>query len=72
MSDSPKFRADHVGSLLRPPTLLDARKRHETGEITDGELRALEDEAIATALAMQEESGIDVVAGAADGGKVSG
>jgi hypothetical protein len=55
------FRADHVGSLLRPPGLLDARHRHEAGEIGDEELRSAEDAAIATAVAMQEEAGIDVV-----------
>ena len=55
------FRADHVGSLLRPPALLDARKRHEAGELTDAGLRAIEDEAIAAAVRLQEESGIDVV-----------
>jgi 5-methyltetrahydropteroyltriglutamate--homocysteine methyltransferase len=55
------FRADHVGSLLRPPGLLDARHRHEAGEISDEELRSAEDTAITTAVAMQEEAGIDVV-----------
>jgi 5-methyltetrahydropteroyltriglutamate--homocysteine methyltransferase len=58
---TPKFRADHVGSLLRPPALLEARTRHEAGEIGDDELRAPEDDTIAAAVRMQEESGIDVV-----------
>jgi 5-methyltetrahydropteroyltriglutamate--homocysteine methyltransferase len=61
MTDTPEFRADHVGSLLRPPALLEARTRHEAGKIGDDELRALEDKAIAAAVSMQEESGIDVV-----------
>jgi 5-methyltetrahydropteroyltriglutamate--homocysteine methyltransferase len=61
MTDSRRFRADQVGSLLRPPSLLDARARHETGEIGDDELRRIEDEAIAAAVSMQEESGIHVV-----------
>jgi 5-methyltetrahydropteroyltriglutamate--homocysteine methyltransferase len=56
-----KFRADHVGSLLRPPALLDARKRHEAGELSAAGLEAAEDEAIAAAVRLQEESGIDVV-----------
>ena len=43
------------------PGLLDARHRHEAGEIGDEELRSAEDAAIATAVAMQEEAGIDVV-----------
>ena len=41
----PPFRADHVGSLLRPPRLLQARD-HEAGRIDDDELRGIEDEAI--------------------------
>ena len=35
LRDTPPFRADHVGSLLRPPELLDARAKHEAGEIGD-------------------------------------
>ena len=61
MTGTPKFRADHVGSLLRPPALLEARTRHEAGEIGEDELRAREDDAIAAAVRMQEESGVDVV-----------
>jgi 5-methyltetrahydropteroyltriglutamate--homocysteine methyltransferase len=49
---SPPFRADHVGSLLRPPELLRARE-----EGADG-LRAIEDEAIRAAVRMQEELGL--------------
>ena len=41
MADPVKFRADHVGSLLRPPALLRARRRHEAGEITGLEQLAL-------------------------------
>jgi 5-methyltetrahydropteroyltriglutamate--homocysteine methyltransferase len=55
------FRADHVGSLLRPEPLLAARRRHEASEITDDELRAIEDAAITDAVRSQEEAGIDVV-----------
>jgi 5-methyltetrahydropteroyltriglutamate--homocysteine methyltransferase len=56
-----KFRADHVGSLLRPEPLLAARRRHQAGEITAGELRAAENAAITAAVRMQEDAGIDVV-----------
>jgi methionine synthase II (cobalamin-independent) len=42
----PPFRAEHIGSLLRPQNLLDARRRHAAGEIDVGELRACEDDAI--------------------------
>jgi 5-methyltetrahydropteroyltriglutamate--homocysteine methyltransferase len=58
---TPPFRADHVGSLLRPPALLEARRRHDEGTISEAELRTLEDEAIAAAVKREEETGIDVV-----------
>ena len=56
--NSPPFRADHVGSLLRPPILKDARARHERGEISDGYLRTVEDAAIERAIARQAEIGL--------------
>jgi 5-methyltetrahydropteroyltriglutamate--homocysteine methyltransferase len=55
---SPPFRADHVGSLLRPPELAVARERAAAGEITASELRGLEDDAIRAAVAMQEDLGL--------------
>ena len=55
------YRADHVGSLLRPPELLDARAVHARGEMTLESLRALEDGCILEALAMQRSAGIDVL-----------
>jgi len=54
----PPFRADHVGSLLRPPILKDARARHERGEISDEYLRTVEDAAIEHAIARQAETGL--------------
>src|SRR3954454_6611176 len=54
----PPFRADHVGSLLRPAALLRARAAHAAGEIEVGELRAVEDTAIREAVAMQERVGL--------------
>jgi 5-methyltetrahydropteroyltriglutamate--homocysteine methyltransferase len=54
----PPFRADHVGSLLRPQALLDARERYAEGSLTVEELRAAEDEAIRDAVRMQEEVGL--------------
>jgi methionine synthase II (cobalamin-independent) len=56
-----KFRADHVGSLLRPESLLAARRQHEAGELDDAGLRAAEDAAIGPAVARQLAAGIDVV-----------
>ncbi len=55
---SPPFRADHVGSLLRPPRLLQARDDVAAGRITADDLRAVEDEEIPGAIAMQEEVGL--------------
>ena len=43
----PPFRADHVGSFLRPQRLLEAREKKAKGEITPAQLRAVEDDAIA-------------------------
>jgi len=57
----PPFRADHVGSLLRPPALLEARARHQAGELSAQELRAVEDESIRGAVALQEEVGLEGV-----------
>ncbi|MDF2118944.1 5-methyltetrahydropteroyltriglutamate--homocysteine S-methyltransferase [Roseiarcaceae bacterium H3SJ34-1] len=57
----PPFRADHVGSLLRPPNLLDARERFRRGELSAVELKGKEDVAIAGAIAMQEELGLQSI-----------
>jgi 5-methyltetrahydropteroyltriglutamate--homocysteine methyltransferase len=56
--ETPPFRADHVGSLLRPPELLRAREDHAAGRIDAGELREIEDEAIRKVVRMQEEVGL--------------
>jgi 5-methyltetrahydropteroyltriglutamate--homocysteine methyltransferase len=58
MRDKPPFRADHVGSLLRPPELLEARELHGAGKIGDDELKAIEDEAIAGVVKLQEDVGL--------------
>jgi 5-methyltetrahydropteroyltriglutamate--homocysteine methyltransferase len=55
---SPPFRADHVGSLLRPPELLEARAAKAEGRISAAELTAVEDAAIRDAVAMQESAGL--------------
>jgi len=57
----PPFRADHVGSLLRPKSLLTAREDHARGVITADELRRLEDDAIRDAVKMQEDIGLQSV-----------
>jgi methionine synthase II (cobalamin-independent) len=58
LRDTPPFRADHVGSLLRPPTLLDARARRAAGEIDAAELRAVEDDAVRDVVRMQADVGL--------------
>ena len=50
--------ADHVGSLLRPPELLEARARHARGELDAEGLRAAEDAAIVDVVALQREAGM--------------
>jgi 5-methyltetrahydropteroyltriglutamate--homocysteine methyltransferase len=54
----PPFRADHVGSLLRPAVLKQARARRERGEITAQELRTIEDREIETVIRKQEAAGL--------------
>jgi 5-methyltetrahydropteroyltriglutamate--homocysteine methyltransferase len=52
------FRANHVGSLLRPPELRQAREKHQKGEITAAQLREVEDRCIRDAVKMQEDVGM--------------
>jgi 5-methyltetrahydropteroyltriglutamate--homocysteine methyltransferase len=56
----PPFRADHVGSLLRPPELVRAREEHAAGRIDDDELHAVEQVAIRGAVRMQEALGFQL------------
>ena len=58
---TPPFRADHVGSLLRPKTLLDARDQRAAGKITQDQLRAVEDEAIRDAIKLQQDVGLEAI-----------
>ena len=57
-SGRPPFRADHVGSLLRPPELLTARDELAAGRIDADELRGIEDEAIREVVRRQREVGL--------------
>jgi 5-methyltetrahydropteroyltriglutamate--homocysteine methyltransferase len=54
----PPFRADHVGSFLRPKALLDAREARRTGAIDDAALRTVEDAAIRDIVRFQEDLGL--------------
>jgi 5-methyltetrahydropteroyltriglutamate--homocysteine methyltransferase len=58
---SARYRADQIGSLLRPPELLAARAARAEGRLSADELRAVEDRAIEDALARQRATGIDVL-----------
>src|SRR5262249_52984817 len=57
----PPFRAEHIGSLLRPTTLLQARNEFATGAIDRQRLTAAENEAIRQVVQLQEEVGLKVV-----------
>jgi methionine synthase II (cobalamin-independent) len=55
---TPPFRADHVGSLLRPARLHEAREQYAKGVISADDLRAVEDEAIRGAVGLQRSAGL--------------
>jgi 5-methyltetrahydropteroyltriglutamate--homocysteine methyltransferase len=57
----PPFRADQVGSLLRPQALKDARVKHEHGEISAAALTAIEDQEIEKVIRKQEEIGLQSI-----------
>jgi 5-methyltetrahydropteroyltriglutamate--homocysteine methyltransferase len=56
--NTPPYRADHVGSLLGPRKLIDARAARSRGAMTAEQLRAVEDEAIRDAIKLQEDVGL--------------
>ncbi len=58
---TPPFRADHVGSLLRPQRLLDAREKKKRNEITAADLTRVEDDAIREAVKLQEDVGLEAI-----------
>jgi 5-methyltetrahydropteroyltriglutamate--homocysteine methyltransferase len=57
---TPPFKADVVGSLLRPAAIHEARQKGERGELSAAEVRAIEDQCVADAVAMQREVGLQV------------
>src|SRR5580693_3941548 len=57
----PPFRADHVGSLLRPKKLLRTREDHQAGRISAEDLRRVEDESIREVIKLQEDVGLQAV-----------
>ena len=61
-ASKPPYRADHVGSLLRPAAVKEARKRYFEDKVIDREeLREIEDAAIRDAVRMQENAGLMAV-----------
>jgi 5-methyltetrahydropteroyltriglutamate--homocysteine methyltransferase len=54
------LRADHIGSFLRPPQLLEGAAAHADGRLDEVELRALQDEAILEVLELQREVGLEI------------
>ena len=61
LRNSPPFRADHVGSLLRTAQLKEVRAKHEIGEISADALKAVEDREIAAIIRKQEDIGLKAV-----------
>jgi 5-methyltetrahydropteroyltriglutamate--homocysteine methyltransferase len=55
-----EYHAEHVGSLLRPPSLLQAREAHENGTLSTQELREVEDQAIGELISLQQQAGVQV------------
>lgn len=55
------YRADVIGSLLRPAYLKEARRKHEVGELSEAEFKAIEDRAVDAAVRMQIDAGLDVI-----------
>ena len=60
-NDVPPFRADHVGSMIRPPELIEARQAHAAGTLEADRLRELEDAAIRDAVALQHRVGLQAI-----------
>ncbi|HEX2228805.1 MAG TPA: 5-methyltetrahydropteroyltriglutamate--homocysteine S-methyltransferase [Candidatus Binatia bacterium] len=58
VKERPPFRANHVGSLLRPPELRQAREKYQRGEMSLAQLREIEDRCIRDAVRMQEDVGM--------------
>jgi len=58
---SPPFKAEHVGSLLRPDELVQMRYKVAEGKATDAELHPLEEKSITEVVKMQQECGLHVI-----------
>ncbi|MCD6073623.1 MAG: 5-methyltetrahydropteroyltriglutamate--homocysteine S-methyltransferase [Rhodospirillales bacterium] len=58
---NPPFRAEHIGSLVRPQKLVDARRAFEANKLDAASLRAIEDDAIREVVKLQEDIGLEMV-----------
>jgi len=58
---NPPFRAEHVGSLIRPAALVEAREKADSGEMSDAELKRIQHEAIRDIVRLQEDLGLKLV-----------
>src|SRR5262249_20762325 len=58
---NPPFRAEHVGSLIRPAALVEAREKADGGEMSDAELKRIQHEAIRDIVRLQEDLGLKLV-----------
>jgi 5-methyltetrahydropteroyltriglutamate--homocysteine methyltransferase len=58
---NPPFRAEHIGSLLRPPSLLCAREEHADGRLNRAQLDKIEKDSIRDVVRMQEDAGLQVI-----------
>jgi 5-methyltetrahydropteroyltriglutamate--homocysteine methyltransferase len=56
-----EWHCEGVGSLLRPPELIEARRRHAAGELAAPEFKRIEDAAVESAIGLQQDAGLDVV-----------
>jgi 5-methyltetrahydropteroyltriglutamate--homocysteine methyltransferase len=61
MTGGPPFRADHVGSLLRPKALREAFRAHHEGVLPEAGFKAVQDEIVRGAIALQEEAGLEAI-----------
>ena len=57
----PPFHAEHIGSLVRPPRLIDAARAHKAGKLDDAGFRAVQDDCIREIVAFQESLGLPSV-----------
>ena len=61
MTHTPPFRADHIGSLIRPKALREAYKEYAGGRMSDAGFAHAQDDAVKTAVQVQEDAGLDAV-----------